>query len=271
MALRRGISTGRKRETPKGAACPAPRRTAGPRRSVVQVKFPGRGMPLAYYNDCFDLHKGDQVYVDGKLEGQLGQVTEVSYNFKIKISDYKRVIAVVDTRVKGRFLMAGPHFVTFDPSALPAAKAALWFRAPAKEGEEYVSGDDGSSFPLTDLKGMNVSGAVAERGHEYFLENRVRYLCLDGTHGYAIAEGSEAYELEFSCRNGQVSGLSCSCFCSYACKHEFAVMLQLRKTLDLIEKRYRDEYRRSGYFAAIDKDSLFSFAIAGRESGSLML
>ena len=137
MALRRGISTDRTKGRTQATECPSPRRTGGPRRSVVQVKFPGRGMALAYYNDRFDLRKGDQVYVDGKLEGQRGQVTEVSYNFKIKISDYKRVIAVVDTRVKGRFFMAGSHFVTFDPAALPAAKVALWFRAPAKEGEEY--------------------------------------------------------------------------------------------------------------------------------------
>ena len=44
------------------------------------------------------------VYVDGKLEGQRGRVVEVSYTFKIKLSDYKRVIAVVDTNVSGQFL-----------------------------------------------------------------------------------------------------------------------------------------------------------------------
>ena len=74
-----------------------------PRKSVVQVKFPGRGASLAYYNDQFDLHPGDWVYVDGKLEGQQGRVTDVNYNFKIKVSDYKRVIAVVDTNVRGQF------------------------------------------------------------------------------------------------------------------------------------------------------------------------
>ena len=39
------------------------------------------------YNDLFDLHPGDLVYVDGKLEGHRGRVTDVNYNFKIKVSD----------------------------------------------------------------------------------------------------------------------------------------------------------------------------------------
>ena len=65
-----------------------------PKKSVVQVYFPHRGMGWAYYNDSFDLNVGDFVYVEGKLEGYRGQVTEVNYSFKIKLSDYKKVIAV---------------------------------------------------------------------------------------------------------------------------------------------------------------------------------
>lgn len=84
------------------SAVPEP--AAAPRRSMVQVYFAERNMNLAYYNDQFDLHCGDTVYVDGKLEGMRGRVTQVSYNFKIKVSDYKRVIAVADTAVNGRFL-----------------------------------------------------------------------------------------------------------------------------------------------------------------------
>ena len=85
-----------------------------PRKSLVQVRFPGKGMALTYFNDLFDLKVGDRVYVDGKLEGQLGLVVEISYNFKIKISDYKKVVAVVNTDVHGQFFMAGSHFVTFN-------------------------------------------------------------------------------------------------------------------------------------------------------------
>ena len=42
---------------------------ATPRKSVVKVHFAKRNMTLAYYNDKFDLHFGDIVFVDGKLEG----------------------------------------------------------------------------------------------------------------------------------------------------------------------------------------------------------
>ena len=211
------------------------------------------------------------VYVDGKLESMLGRVTEVNYNFKIKVSDYKRVIAVVDTTVHGQFFMAGSHFVTFDREALPSSKAVTWFKAPAKEDDEFVSGSDDTTFRLDDLKGMNVTAAIAERGHEYYIENKVRYISIDGTKGYAIVEGSEAYEVEFEYHNGEISQLICSCFCSYNCKHEFAAMLQLRETLELIEKNYGDEYERTGYFAAVNKGTLFAFAIDGKDNGSFTL
>ena len=68
--------------------------------------------------------------MDGKLEGQLGIVTAVNYTFKIKLSEYKRVIALVKTDVHGKFYMAGSHFVTFDPNVLSPAQVTLWFRAP---------------------------------------------------------------------------------------------------------------------------------------------
>ena len=197
MAFKIGFSADTGEKKPVAATYTVPQQTAAPRKSVVQIYFADRHMTLAYYNDQFDLHRGDMVYVDGKLEGMLGRVTEVNYNFKIKVSDYKRVIAVVDTTVHGQFFMAGSHFVTFDREALPSSKAVTWFKAPAKEDDEFVSGSDDTTFRLDDLKGMNVTAAIAERGHEYYMENKVRYISIDGTKGYAIVEGSEAYEVEF--------------------------------------------------------------------------
>ena len=109
-------------------------------------------------------------YVDGKLEGQSGRVVEVAYNFKIKVSDYKRVIGLADTEVHGQFFNAGSHFITFDSAALPQGKIVTWYKAPAKEDDEYVSGSDDSSFRLDDLKSMKISAAIAERGHDYYME-----------------------------------------------------------------------------------------------------
>ena len=225
-------------QKPTQPASPSPETlpaASAPRKSVVQVRFLGWDKGLAYYNDQFDLKPGDRVYVDGKLEGQLGIVTAVNYN------------------------------------VLSPAQATLWFRAPASEEEVYVSGDDDVSFPLDDLQEMGIGSAIAERGHQYYMENRVQDLCLNGTKGYAIVQGSHAYTVEFEYQNGTISKLVCDCFCSYPCKHEFAATLQLRETLDLIQKQYAEEYAQTGCFAAICKETLFAFAISGKECGSFTM
>lgn len=271
MTFKIGFATESTENKSAEAAYTVPQQTAVPRKSVVQIYFADRHMTLAYYNDRFDLQRGDMVYVDGKLEGLLGRVTEVNYNFKIKISEYKRVIAVVDTTVHGQFFMAGSHFVTFDREALPSSKAVTWFKAPLKDDDEFVSGSDDTAFCLDDLNGMNISTEIAEHGHKYYMENKVRYISIDGTKGYAIVEGNESYEVEFEYRNGEISKLICSCFCSYNCKHEFAAMLQLKETLELMGKNYADEFERTGYFAAINKGTLFAFAIDGKDNGTFSL
>ena len=48
-------------------------------------------------------------------------------------------------------------------------------------------------------------------------------------------------------------------------------MLQLRETMELIEKNYGDEYERTGYFAAVTKGTLFAFAIDGKGKGGFTL
>lgn len=256
-------------ETP--AAREAEPVSAAPRKSVVQVCFPETGRSLAYYNDRFNLKAGDRVYVSGKLEGVLGIVTSVNYNFRIRLSEYQKVIFQVNTRVHGRFYMSASHFITFDSTALPAAQVTSWFRAPVGEGEEFASGNDDFSFSLEHLEEMKVTNAIAERGHDYFMENRVRYLCLDGTKGYAVVEGTKAYAVEFRYHDGEIRNLLCDCFCSYPCKHEFAVMLQLKETLGHIAKHYAHEYEQTGYFAAIAKETFFAFAISNCQEGGFSL
>lgn len=242
-----------------------------PRKSIVQVYFEERNVTLAYYNDRFDLKRGNLVYVEGKLKGVRGRIADISYNFKIKASEYMRVIAVADTKVKGEFVIAGSHFVTFDRYALPWDKVNSWFNAPEDGEEEYIISSDGERFSLDNLQEMNISDAVAERSHKYYMQNKVRYLSIDGTHGRAIVEGNKGYHVEFEYKNGEISELTCDCFCSYNCKHQFAAMLQLRDTLTMIKKYYSMEFLETGYFAAIDKGSLFAFAVDGRETGSFTL
>lgn len=147
----------------------------------MQVYFPDRGRTLAYYNDRFDLHVGDVVFVDGKLEGLRGQVTAVSTHFKVKAEDYKRVVGLADTHVSGQFFQANAHLITFDPLALPWKQFLSWVKPPEEDGTEYYVSYDEDGFPLDDLSGLKVSKEVAGRGLDYYRENRVRYLYLDGT------------------------------------------------------------------------------------------
>jgi hypothetical protein len=248
-----------------------PRQSETPRRSIVQVRFPKDDRRLTYYNDRFDLHRGDMVFVEGSYEGIRGRMMEVNYNFKIKLSDYKKVVSVADTDVQGKFYMANMHFVTFDRAALPVNKAKSWYLPVQEAEDEIIRGSDEKGFSLYDLKDFRVSEAIADRGHEYYLENRVVYFCIDGTSGFAIIEGSKPYTVEFHYEDGEIQGLVCSCFCSGACKHEFAAMLQLRETMECIEENYAAEYKDSGYFAAVSKSAMFHFPIDSMDIGSLIL
>ena len=64
MAFKIGFMAERSEKKPEAPGV-GKQQCIAPRKSVVQVAFPGRGASLAYYNDLFDLHVGDIVYVDG--------------------------------------------------------------------------------------------------------------------------------------------------------------------------------------------------------------
>ena len=240
-----------------------------PVKSLAQVYFPERNQTLTYFNDQFDLKRGDFVFVDGKLEGIRGIIREVNKNFKIKVADYKKVISVADTNVSGQMHMAGSHFVSFDPAVLSYEKIRSWFLPPVKAEDEYESGNDDTAFTLDKLDDMKVSQAIFERGRDYYIEDRVVYLGVDAGHGRAIVEGEHAYEVEFDYTDGEIRNLICSCPCGYTCKHEVAAMLQLKDTLEKIEKNYADQYQNC--FAAVEKHVLFRFVIQFKQTGSFIL
>lgn len=257
----------------KGTECIAEefhKENAPARKSLVQIHFPQRGMELAYYNDMFDLVCGDLVYVDGKLEGMLGRVTNVSYNFKIKLSAYKRVIAKVDTDIKGKLTKVGGFFAAFDRETLPSEKISLWFKPPENDGEEYAEGSDETGFYMDELE-RNFEFDTVNRGMEYRAEKRVLYIKLDGTKGYALVKGREIYEVEFNYSCGRIHGLACSCYCSFNCKHEYAVLAQLRELLQAIEEFHGDEYKSTGFFAAISSEVFFEYVINGKERLNVIL
>lgn len=120
------------------------------------------------------------------------------------------------------------------------------------------------------LKELGISTAAAERGHDYYDEDRVRYICINRGHGYAIVQGSEPYEVEFFYSGvGNISGLTCSCYCSGTCKHEFAMLLQLHDIL--VAADFPDYSELPDYFAAIYNADLFSNTIIGKKDSRLTL
>lgn len=241
------------------------------KESVVLVSFPTCRVPLSYYNDRFDLKPGDIVFVEGKYEGTAGRVEKVSTDFRIKIEDYKKVVSVADTKVRGSFRQAGGHLITFDRTALPYRQVLGWFKPVTENnGGFYINYAD-SGFPLETLNSWPFSHEIVERGVDYCDENKVVYLCLDGSKGRAIVEGSHTYELKFTLSDGQISGLVCDCPCGFNCKHEVAALLQLRKTLGMIRKQYPDEIHESPYFAVVAKGAFLSFAIDGDPNVTLTL
>ena len=119
-------------------------------------------------------------------------------------------------------------------------------------------------FTLEDIYGLTIE----ERDGEIIMRvdpfnSREAQNLLDELHVWCAER--EKY------RNGEISHLICDCPCSYTCKHEFAAMLQLRETLEIIDKHYAEQFERTGYFAAINKGTLFAFAVDSKETGSFTL
>ena len=239
--------------------------------SVVRVKFHSCSRELDYFNDQFDLRPGDLVFVDGKLAGQRGRVTAVSRHFKIKADDYKRVIGLADIRVSGQFRSAGSHLVTFDRRALPYDQFRSWVLPPRDDDTEYFVRFDEEDIDLDHLDAWRVDPGVRERGIDYYRDNRVLYLCLDGRSGKAIVDGTQPYEVEFRYDGGMIPDLSCDCPCGYHCKHEVAALLQLRETLAIIREQSAADWPSGGCFAAVLAPLFFSLAVDGNSKMILTL
>lgn len=241
-------------------------------KSLVKVAFQN-GQKFTYYNDMFDLKVGDIVFVEGSNEGQRGRVISLNKTFKIKLSDYKKVVSVADRSVKGRLFLGGSHLVSFEKETLPYEKVLSWMKAPEPDENEFVcvKDDESQTFPLDDLKQMKIPMKIAERGFDYYENNQVSYVELDGTRGRAIVDGTRAYEVEFNYEDGIISGLFCDCpHMDSHCKHEFAVLLQLKETLELIKERYPEELGNRPYFAAVSHGLFLSVVIDGKQKGSFV-
>ena len=103
------------------------------------------------------------------------------------------------------------------------------------ENKEYVSSSGDKIFNLIDLRGMKIKNEAADQGHEYYMENRVVYIELNHGKDRALVTGSKTYDVEFFYKDENIAELVCNCYCTGACKHEFATILQLRDILTIIK------------------------------------
>lgn len=250
------------------SAAPAAQPETAAVPSVVRVYFPEHDRAYSYYNDRFDLHVGDVVYVSGKLAGLLGRVAAVDYNFRIRLADYERVIGAADRNVRGTFYALGAHLVTLEPNVLPFRQVRGWFLPPEADGEYAVGHGPG---PVYTLEQLSIPAGVAEKGHVYYMENRVIYLSVDGTAGRAIVSGTVPYEITFTYADGSVSALTCGCYETGLCKHGAALLLQLRETVDFLREEHEEAFAASDRFAAVSKRVFSHFAIDGSASGCITL
>ena len=200
------------------------------RESLVRVYFPQRGFDCTYYNNLFDLHVGDLVYVDGKLEDKRGKVIDVSYTFKIKLSDYKRVIAKIDTDISGEFCYVGDELFSFDKNTVPFGKILPYFKAPVKPDEEYASAKENKFYNLDDLEGMGAYEHTIMVGKSDFNCGEVLYLSVEDGKGHAIVGTNELHEVEFDYKNGMIANITCDCWACGICKHGVAAVFALKST-----------------------------------------
>ena len=238
-----------------------------PYKSLVKVFFPERRTTLTYFNDMFHLEKGDTVFVEGSLAGLRGRVVEVCNTFKIKRSDYKKVIAVADTELIGDIFIAEKSVLAFDPPILPFEKVRTWFLPPVSVEDEYEMffGED-EEISIENLEKMKIDPVIRERGEDYFLGERVAYVEICGTNLRAIVEGSKAYEVTAHFYKGEISEFLCTCPCFGTCKHEYAVLLYLKETLKAAQEEYCFDYDFN-YLAMMPKSTFFEHVVDSARHG----
>ncbi len=199
-------------------------------RSLVSVRFDGKDRALTYYNDRFDLKEGDRVFVSGKLEGKPGVIESVTTRFRIRLSDYERVLSLAQTPIAGTYSHKGSMMLSYDPAALPPEEYRKWILPPKDDADssgEIVFGD-GYEIDLKspgDAEGFDPD--VMERALGYLREDRVGYVSVRSGTGRAYVRGSRWYEVDFFLKNGIISEAYCDCPFPGLCKHLLAVTVLL--------------------------------------------
>lgn len=223
--------------------------------SLVRVRFEDAAHELTYFNDRFDLKPGDRVFVSGKRAGEAGIVNAVSTKFRIKASDYERVIALAQTSIHGTYKPVADKMISYGADALSPEKFRSWVMPPEKPTEdedgEIVYGD-GYEIPLNDPRSAeDVDKAVFGRALNYCGSGRIGYIAVKDGVGRAYVEGERWYELEFCVHGNAIAEAYCGCPYPGLCKHLLAVAV----TLSVMAQHGDLDLSRD--FVLIDADRFF--------------
>ncbi len=224
-------------------------------KSLVRVHFEDAAYELTYFNDRFDLKPGDRVFVSGKRAGEVGIVNSVSTKFRIKASNYERVIALAQTPIHGTYKPVADKMLSYDAGALSPEGFRTWVMPPEEptedEDEEIIYGD-GYEIPLNDPHNAEgVDKVVFGRALNYCSGGRIGYISVRDGVGRAYVEGEHWYELDFRIRSNAIEEAYCDCPYPGLCKHLLAVAV----TLSVMSNHGDLDLSRD--FVLIDADRFF--------------
>ncbi|MBQ9227757.1 MAG: hypothetical protein IJ168_02900 [Eubacterium sp.] len=210
--------------------------------NVVYVSF-GYGKIYPYLNDRFDLAVGDKVYVDGKLAGQVGEVTEVLTQFKVNLKYYKYVLAKLDFNMEGTYKKFDHFVVGTDVNAVPFDKMLAWIQAPPSsddEEDEFIYGD-GYTIDLATLDKEDdededaeggISGIVYYDGQELAENGELKFISvMSGVGKAALMHKDKIKTVDFRFDGEKLTELFCTCITPRLCEDMAAVAYVINEAI----------------------------------------
>ncbi len=233
--------------------------------NVVYVDF-DYNQRYPYLNDRFNLEIGDAVYVDGKLAGRVGIVTEIVTQFKASLKYYKHVIAKVDYDIHGTFEKCGMYYVS-NGDSVPFEQLLLWVKGPdtdeEAEEEEFICGE-GYEISLDRLDSSDnsqLSFNTYQRGKKIAYGGAVHFISVKDGVGKAIVQYYGEFrcvEFDFDIKTKTLSNAFCTCIYPKLCEDIAAVAIILKKLTDEYDALHENTF-------TVIEQSHFETAIAGKD------
>lgn len=207
--------------------------------NIVYVDF-GCEKCYPYINDKFDLEVGDKVYVDGKLAGKIGVVTEVLTKFKVNLKYYKYVLQKVDYKIEGTFMKMKNLMVGVDESSISFEQLLTWVKAPLSpdaEPEEFLCGD-GYEIDLETLldddckfAGKNPTGIddyLFWNAEELVEGGDLKFVTVQNGIGHAVIDDEGILIVDFRFDGKTLTDIYCTCMSPKLCEEMVAAAIAMR-------------------------------------------